>query len=334
MFKKQSKKKSPTFLILVITAFYISIFLWLLFGILNSANIFDTKIVPTFSIILVLLTILLTWIVFKLIRPKKNHFSYASIVYSLFFIVSYFLFKQLIAHLIGFHLNSNTKIYILLLHLLIIVGIPAAYHYLNNIFIKLKKNIDEVEIKKNELENLKNQLSPHFLFNNLNNIYATIMIDKQIALDYTHKFSDMMRFYHYMVGKDLIPVEDELSYIENYLAIEKYKMGDRLRLNFVKQIDQLKHEIPPFLLTPLIEAAIERSQGLGALPFIEIILTIKKSNLKIEVFNSIPEKPGKIKKQILLDKVRNQVQFLYPNKHTFKIEKLNNLELTTLEIPL
>ena len=54
----------------------------------------------------------------------------------------------------------------------------------------------------------------------------------------------------------------------------------------------------------------------------------------MEVFNSIPEKPGKIKKQILIDKVRNQLQYLYHNKHTFKVEKINNLEQTTLEIPL
>lgn len=333
MFKKK-KSYSPAFLILVVAASYISVFLWLLYKIFNTAGIYDSVAIPIISIVLVVLTILITWVFFKLIRIKKNHLLYAFIIYSLFFIISYFLFRQLTAHLIGIPINVNTKIYIFLFHMLIIVGIPTAYLYLNTIFVELNKKIDEVEIKKNELENLKNQLSPHFLFNNLNNIYATIMIDKQIALDYTSKFSDMMRFYHYMVGKDLIPVEDELSYIDNYLAIEKYKMGDRLRLNFIKQIENQNYQIPPFLLTPLIEAAIERSQGLGALPVIEIILSIKKGKLKMEIFNSIPEKPGKIKKQILIDKVRKQLDFLYPDKHTFKIEKINNLEQTTLEIPL
>lgn len=334
MFKKQSKKNSPAFFILIIAAFYLSIFIGLLNGLLFSAHIYDSITVPLLTIIMVLLTIFFTWIIFKFNRISKYRFWYTTIIYTVYFIVSYFLLRQLTAHLIGFSPDFESRVFIFLINVIIIIGIPAAYYYLNGIFAELKKNKEEIEIKKNELENLKNQLSPHFLFNNLNNIYATIMIDKQIALDYTHKFSDMMRFYHYMVGKDLIPVEDEISYIENYLAIEKYKMGDRLRLNFIKQIDELRHQIPPFLLTPLIESAIERSQGLGALPFIEIILTIKNSKLKMEVFNSIPEKPGKIKKQILIDKVRNQVQFLYPNKHTFTVEKINNLEQTTLEIPL
>lgn len=334
MSSPQYKSKSPAFFILTIASVYLSIILGLLNGLLHSALIYDSTLVPLTTIGMVLLTISITWLIFKFNRFTKNKFWYFSLIYTIYFLASYFFLRQLTAYLSGFSPNIESKIFIFLINVVIIIGIPAAYFYLNGIFAELKKNKDEIEIKKNELENLKNQLSPHFLFNNLNNIYATIMIDKQIALDYTHKFSDMMRFYHYMVGKELIPIEDEISYIENYLAIEKYKMGDRLRLNFIKKVDEIKYQIPPFLLTPLIEAAIERSQGLGALPFIEIILTIKNGKLKMEVFNSIPEKPGKIKKQILIDKVRNQLQFLYPNNHRFKVEKINNLEQTTLEIPL
>lgn len=265
---------------------------------------------------------------------RSSFFGITYLLFGIYFLIAFFSLRQIIAHLMGFPPLLVTYIYLFILVFQIVIGIPAAYYYLNSLFVKLKKSKEEIEIKKSELENLKSQLSPHFLFNHLNNIYATIMIDKEIALDYTHKFSDMMRFYHNMIGLDFIPLNDELTYIDNYLALEKYKMGDRLRLSFVKHIDELTYQIPPFLLTPFIETAIERSQGLGALPYLEIILTIQNGTLKLDVINSIPEKPGKVKKQILLDKLKSQLQFLYPDRFTLKSVKINNMEQSTLEFPL
>lgn len=334
MFNKPRKISSTALLILIATIGYLSIFMLLLNRIIETTGIQYSFILVSVSLILIIISCFITWGIFNLNLNSSSHFWLFFLLFGIYLLISYFIFKQTTAHLIGFSLSLLTKTYIFLLVFQIVIGIPTAFHLLNRLFVKLKKSNEEIEIRKIELENLKNQLSPHFLFNHLNNIYATIMIDKEIALDYTHKFSDMMRFYHNMIGLDFIPLNDELNYIENYLALEKYKMGDRLRLSFVKHIDELKYQIPPFLLTPFIETAIERSQGLGALPYIEIILTIQNGTLKLDVINSIPEKPGKVKKQILLDKLKSQLQFLYPDRFTLKSVKINNMEQSTLEFPL
>jgi two-component system, LytTR family, sensor kinase len=334
MVLKRKKITAPANLILIASALFLSVFSVLLAKIQSSAHILNFNILLFTSIGLIFAIYFFCWLIFKIIHKRHKTFWITHTFFPFFFIFSYFLIIKIVNDLTINPIEFEAKIYILLFTFFNVFLLPPGFYFLDRKFEKLQKSQDEVEIKKNELEHLKNQLSPHFLFNNLNNIYATIMIDKQIALDYTHKFSDMMRFYHNMIGKNLIPLSEELSYIENYLAIEKYKMGERLRLNFVKKIHNTEYNIPPFLLTPVIETAIERSQGLGAIPYIEIIISIESKKLKLEISNSIPEKPGTVKKQILLDQLRNKLELIYKNNFSLTVEKQKNFEISILILPL
>ena len=334
MFEKLKGNKTPAIIIVLTMVLYLSVLMLLLNTIIAKTGIHQTFLLPIVSIVLLFFSTFITWIFFQTKKPKKNNLLLLNLLFTLYFVISYLILRQVIAHLIGFPPLPGTQIVIFILALQLVFGIPFAYFYLNSLFLQLKNSKVEVDLKKNELENLKNQLSPHFLFNHLNNIYATIMIDKDIALDYTHRFSDMMRFYHNMIGQELISLTDEINYIDNYLVLEKYKMGDRLRLTYTKNIDHINHSIPPFILTPFIETAIERSQGLGALPFIDIDLKVHDGMLTLKVNNSIPEKPGRVKKQILIDKIKSQLQFMYHNQFTLSIEKVNHLEQSILEFPI
>jgi sensor histidine kinase YesM len=324
--------KTPVNYILLISALFLSLYTTLLWEIEKSLDFNNFKPFFFTSIGLIFNTCFFSWLFYKLF--KFNYSWLIWILFTILFFISYSTLVQIAD--IGLFKSEylNTRIYILLFVFINIFFIATGYFHLNRIFEKFYKNRDEVEIKKSELENLKNQLSPHFLFNNLNNIYATIMMDKKIALDYTHKFSDMMRFYHNMIGKETIPLSDELSYIENYLAIEKYKMGERLRLNYVNKIKNMDYTLPPFLLTPVIEAAIERSQGLGSIPYIELVISVESKKLKLEISNSIPDKPGKVKKQILLDQLRYKLELLYNDHYSLTIVKQNNFETSILQLPL
>jgi sensor histidine kinase YesM len=107
-----------------------------------------------------------------------------------------------------------------------------------------------------ELFKLRQQLQPHFLYNSLNSINALIMIMPEKAQEMVGKLSDFLRNSVKREGREQIPIDEELEYIEAYLAIEAVRFGDRLKVKCEKaHVDGAT--IPPFLLQPILENAIK-----------------------------------------------------------------------------
>ncbi len=132
----------------------------------------------------------------------------------------------------------------------------------------LRKNISSLDsrfqmqtdasvlLKEAELFKLRQQLQPHFLYNSLNSISALIMVAPDKAQEMIGRLSDFLRRSVRRESEDVIPVADELAYIQSYLAIESVRFGDRLQVHFEKDYtDDAK--IPPFLLQPILENAIK-----------------------------------------------------------------------------
>lgn len=113
-----------------------------------------------------------------------------------------------------------------------------------------------VLLKEAELFKLRQQLQPHFLYNSLNSISALIMIQPDKAQEMIGKLSDFLRSSVKRESEDFIPVADELTYIQSYLAIESVRFGDRLQVNLEKEYTD-DATIPPFLLQPILENAIK-----------------------------------------------------------------------------
>ena len=111
-------------------------------------------------------------------------------------------------------------------------------------------------LKEAELFKLRQQLQPHFLYNSLNSISALTMIEPTKAQEMIGKLSDFLRSSVRREAKELIPVDDELEYIQAYLFIESIRFGDRLNVVFEKEYTD-HATIPPFLLQPLLENAIK-----------------------------------------------------------------------------
>lgn len=107
-----------------------------------------------------------------------------------------------------------------------------------------------------ELFKLRQQLQPHFLYNSLNSISALIMILPEKAQEMVGKLSDFLRNSVKREGREYIPVQEELDYIEAYLCIETVRFGDRLCFDYNKSFTD-QATIPPFVLQPLLENAIK-----------------------------------------------------------------------------
>lgn len=142
--------------------------------------------------------------------------------------------------------------------------------------------------KQSELELLRSQLSPHFLFNTLNNLYGLAFNkDRQLALLIV-KLSDLLRYSLSDINRRFVPLQDELNYISSYMELEKIRLGEKLRLiTKLPSIEQGTAEIPPMLLIVFVENAFKHSKNTyDASVFIELSMEVSNSKIRFSIINS------------------------------------------------
>jgi LytS/YehU family sensor histidine kinase len=123
--------------------------------------------------------------------------------------------------------------------------------------VKERKNTLEKSVREAELYKLRQQLSPHFLFNSLNSINALIHSRPDEARRMVHQLSDFLRGTLKQEEDHFVTLKEELNYLKLYLDIEKVRFGHRLKVEFDTREDALDCKMPPMLLQPLLENAIK-----------------------------------------------------------------------------
>ncbi|HEX9927388.1 MAG TPA: histidine kinase [Pyrinomonadaceae bacterium] len=138
-----------------------------------------------------------------------------------------------------------------------------------------------------QLEVLRYQLNPHFLFNSLNSIRASIDEDSRRAKQMVTQLAEFLRYSLLNNGAEMIPLRDEIEAAQNYLAIEKTRFEEKLEVNFdvAKTVEDLP--VPPFLLNPLIENAVKHGLNGRAKPLkILVSARLDDNALIMEVANT------------------------------------------------
>ncbi len=185
--------------------------------------------------------------------------------------------------------------------------------HVNN-YIKLKQAEQQLRIEKQsaELNYLRSQTNPHFLFNTLNNIYSLARDKSDLAPESILRLSKMLRFMLYETGGDFIAIEQELKIITDYIALEKLRYDESLRINFNYDIEDMKQALPPLLLIPLVENAFKHGVSeTRSQPFVDIHLSIKNRRLMFVVKNSSEQFSESVKENIGLSNLRRQLELLY-----------------------
>jgi len=181
---------------------------------------------------------------------------------------------------------------------------------------KLKEAAQQLRIEKQEAElnYLKSQTNPHFLFNTLNNIYSLSRDKSDLAPESILRLSKILRFMLYETGGAYIAIEKELKIISDYVALEKLRYDDSLSVNFNYDIEDMKQALPPLLLIPLVENAFKHGVSeTRNQPFVDIHLSVNNRLLAFVVKNSsekIPEERN-VKENIGLSNLRRQLELLY-----------------------
>ncbi|HLN55248.1 MAG TPA: histidine kinase [Bacteroidales bacterium] len=191
---------------------------------------------------------------------------------------------------------------------------------------KIEKMQEEMEKAKlnAELAFLKNQISPHFFFNTLNNIYSLIGINQEDSQKAVLKLSKLMRYLLYESEQGNVRLSSEIDFMKNYIDLMKLRMNERVSLNvdFPGKYDDV--DIPPLLFIPFIENAFKHGITNRGISFINIGLVSSGRLLEFKCKNSNANGPVEEKQPgIGLDNVTKRLKLLFPEKHELRISRDN-----------
>lgn len=203
-----------------------------------------------------------------------------------------------------------------------------------------QRNAIEKENLKTELKFLRSQFNPHFLFNTINSIFVLIHKNQDVASESLAMFSELLRYQLYQCNGPSIGLNQELSYIKNYIELEKLRQDlNRLDLQVVFETgDASSFQIAPFLLMPFIENAFKHvSHDEHQRNWIQIHLEIKTKRLFFQVSNSktaLQIAEAMESSGLGLSNVKRRLALLYPNSHKLEVFSDAEVHKITLEIRL
>ncbi len=193
----------------------------------------------------------------------------------------------------------------------------------------------ESSLKDSQLNTLKGQINPHFMFNSLNNIRGLMLEDVEKARDMITRLSELLRYSLSKSSDSTIKVKDELEMVNNFIALSYIQFEDRL--TYVEHVDQnlLAQEIPPMIIQMLIENAIKHGisqQKKGGV----VTLTIfeENKNLCIKVGNTGKIEKGKSSTKIGLKNISDRLQILYGNNASFDLHETEDEVIALIKLPL
>ncbi|GAA4791960.1 hypothetical protein GCM10023231_19870 [Olivibacter ginsenosidimutans] len=181
-----------------------------------------------------------------------------------------------------------------------------------------------------DLSFLRSQINPHFLFNILNTLYGTALVEEaEMTASGIQKLGDMMRFMLHENMQDRILLIRELAYVQHYIDLQKLRTALSNNIVVEHQLQEVdgNYQIAPMLLIPFVENAFKHGISLKERSWIKINLYVKDGILYFDVYNSIHEKaihdPEKDRNGIGLEIVQQRLQQLYPAKHELTIRQTN-----------
>ncbi len=187
------------------------------------------------------------------------------------------------------------------------------------IYNRLKQT--ESEKLTAQIASLKSQINPHFLFNTLNNIYATAIDTSPKTADMIDKLSEMMRYTMEDTQQDFVPLEDEINYVENFIELQKFRLDRSVKLEYYCLWNIPALQIAPMLLIPFVENAFKHGVNSEQKSHIKIAMTMNKSELQLHVENNKVniQKDIAVRSGLGIENTKHRLQLIYPSKHLLVI---------------
>ncbi len=211
---------------------------------------------------------------------------------------------------------------------------------LAGVFVKLA--LDRFELRRTlaalekertqaELTYLKAQLNPHFLFNSLNSLYSQLELNTGDPKQTLSALADMLRYQLYDSAQELAPLVKELTYLADYIALQKLRLDD-CTVTYLVEGDLVEKDIAPLLLITFVENAFKHVSGNLPENFIAIHIYVSADKLVFACRNSYEVKPNGT--GIGLDNVRKRLSLIYGDRQRLRLHATNNIYEINLELCL
>lgn len=233
-----------------------------------------------------------------------------------------------------YHLINLKKTNYLYLSIIISLFIFLLFIILYFRQAKLKARKEHLQ---SEVDFLKSQMNPHFLFNSINNIYVLMEEDKESAANILLNFSDLMRYQLYECNVQEIQLSKEIAFINNYLAFEEMRYSNTIELALnIQSVEKEKYSIAPLLIQPFIENAFKHApKQTKNKSVISIEISVKDSYMRLVVANPyLPDQSSNLPGGIGLNNVKKRLKLLYPKHHKLIINNQNEQFRIELELKL
>lgn len=290
---------------------------------------------------------LMVYVTNYILIPKllyKRKYGWFAVAFVTMIIISSVGKMYILSHVINnpalrsFSGNLKTRIYDNVIPHFLLVLSGAAFKLMMD-YTGMQQRMVEMAKEKAEAELnfLKSQINPHFLFNSINSVYFLIEKNNTVAREALHKFSGMLRYQLYEMNGDRIPVEKEIAYLEDYMDLQKLRKDENYAVEFNCSAGVKEFLIEPLLLVPFVENAFKHiSHHKNQLNFIQLQLDMNNGMFYFKVTNSkeAGEKTNNIHSGIGLNNVQRRLELLYPGKHVLAIKDSDENFIVELQLKI
>ncbi|RYZ24214.1 MAG: two-component system sensor protein [Chitinophagaceae bacterium] len=215
-------------------------------------------------------------------------------------------------------------------------GLAAAIKLMKYWYSKEQRNLQlQNEALDAQMQLLKAQVHPHFLFNTLNNIYAQTQEPAPAAARMIAGLSDLLRYMLYEGSQAVVPLHEELKMLRDYLLLEKIRYGNKLDLSISLPDDTGDLHIAPLLLLPYVENCFKHGAShILEQPWISLQVHIEGDVMKLKLVNAKPEEPLPTAPGIGMKNVARRLELLYPDRHQLQVVDAGEVFIVNLKLQL
>lgn len=196
-----------------------------------------------------------------------------------------------------------------------------------------KKTLENANLNA-EVNFLKSQINPHFLFNTLNSIYSQAH-NKSEHTEYSIlKLSELLRYVLYESGEEKVPLEKDIQYINNYIDLQRIRLSSKITLNYKVYGKTEGNIIAPLMLISFIENAFKHGISYSPPSVIDIDIIIFEKTLTLNVSNPLVKNDTFTQGGLGVKNVTRRLELLYPAKHTLEISHDDSLYIVNLKLDL
>ena len=280
-------------------------------------------------------TYLLVLLFYPALIKRSNYFNYIIIGLALVLLLSkyqIFIYKY-------FNLSNNEEFTIILVipfNVFFFALITALKLGKDYYFKRQQMAVEKQRSIELELEFLKSQISPHFLFNTMNNLYGLSVVKSDTLPPLMVQLSDLLRYSLYETNQTFVPLEKEINYIKNYIDLEKIRIGDKLELSVnINEANSSHVKIAPIILIVFVENSFKHSRNiLNEKIKISFDLKVEDDWIVFTAKNNFSIQEKDENSGIGLENIKKRLEYLYPNEYKLIIDTTDNIYTSVIKLKI